>query len=106
MGIGKSAKNSILVKGASYLEMLAKIDGIAFDKTGTITNGTFIVSEINSTNEPLMKSLLYSCEKHLTHPIAKSIVSSFNNEKELDIIDLENKAGYGLSAYYMQEKNQ
>ncbi|MCI5745737.1 MAG: cadmium-translocating P-type ATPase [Erysipelotrichaceae bacterium] len=104
MGIGKSAKNSILVKGASYLEMLAKIDGIAFDKTGTITNGTFIVSEINSTNEPLMKSLLYSCEKHLTHPIAKSIVSSFNNEKELDIIDLENKAGYGLSAYYLQEK--
>lgn len=104
MGIGKSAKNSILVKGASYLEMLAKIDGFAFDKTGTITNGTFIVSEINSTNEPLMKSLLYSCEKHLTHPIAKSIVSSFNNEKELEIINLENKAGYGLSAYYMQEK--
>lgn len=100
MGIGKSAKHSILVKGSSYIEQLSKVDNIAFDKTGTITKGNFKVTQINSTNKELMESLLYSCEKNFTHPIAKSICEALSNANELDVYDIKNIPGYGIKAVY------
>ena len=104
MGIGKSARYSILVKGSSYIETLANIKAIAFDKTGTITKGNFKVTHIQSTDIKLMESLLYSCELNFTHPIATSIVNSLSNAEKLDVYDVKNIPGYGIKALYKSKE--
>ena len=101
MGIGKAAKNQILVKGATYLEMLAECDAILFDKTGTLTKGEFKVSSSYSTDENLMNSLLLSCEKNFSHAIAKSIVNFLLGKTNIVEVDsLVNHPGYGIEAKY------
>lgn len=104
MGIGKAAKSQILVKGASYLEILSDIDAILFDKTGTLTKGEFVVTDVYSINPELMNNLLYSAEKNFTHAIAKSITKHFNNANELEIDDLLNIPGYGVKAKYLEKE--
>ena len=101
VGIGKSAKSGILIKGGSYIEKLDAINAIAFDKTGTLTKGEFYIEEINSSDEKLIKNLLFTLEKNVTHPIGKSIVEHLKNSAvELEITDFKNIPGYGLSAKY------
>ena len=101
MGIGKAAKNQILIKGASYLEVLCNIDTIIFDKTGTLTKGEFSVVKIESEDLKFMKELLYSVEKNFTHAIATSITKSLKDEAyELEITDLINIPGYGVKGNY------
>ena len=100
VGIGKSAKHSILIKGSSYIEDLSKVKAIAFDKTGTITKGNFKVLNIVSNEIELINKLLYSIEKNFTHPIAKSICDHLKDVKEVNVIDLKNKPGYGVIATY------
>ena len=101
MGIGKAAKNQILVKGASYLEILNEIDVILFDKTGTLTKGQFVITEIKSGNIELMKNLLYSVEKNFTHTIATSITNGLKEDSiELELTDLNNLPGLGVKAKY------
>ena len=105
MGIGKAAKNQILVKGASYLEVLSDIDVVLFDKTGTLTKGEFVVTKEESNNLKLMKELLYSIEKNFTHTIAISITRYLEgNTSELEITDLVNLPGYGVKALYDGKK--
>jgi len=56
----KAATSGLLIKGADYLETLAKIKIVAFDKTGTITRGEFIVMDFQSLSEDIsLQSLLY-----------------------------------------------
>lgn len=100
-GIGKCAKNAILVKGSSYLELLANTNSIAFDKTGTLTKGNFKVSEISSNNEKLMNTLLYNFEKNLTHPIAISITNYLKDKVEnIEVSEVINVPGYGMKGTY------
>ena len=105
MGIGKAAKNQILVKGASYLEVLTEIDSVLFDKTGTLTKGEFIVTKEYSINKELMYSLLYSAEKNFSHAIAKSITNYLHDKGTLiSLVDLINIPGYGVKALYNGEE--
>lgn len=105
LGIGKAARNKILVKGASYLEILSNCNAILFDKTGTLTKGEFVINNTVSSDITLMNNLLYSCEKNFTHAIAKSITNSLKEiASEVVVTDLINIPGYGLKAKY-QEKN-
>lgn len=101
MGIGRSAKNAILVKGGSYLEALSNIDAIAFDKTGTLTKGSFEVKEIKGNDEKLLKELLYAFEKNVSHPIGISI-SNYLKDKvdEIKIDNMVNIPGYGMKGLY------
>ena len=100
MGIGKAASNQILIKGASYLEILSEIDTIVFDKTGTLTKGEFRVVDIKGTDILLMKQLLYSVEKNFTHAIALSITNYLSDQDEVKITELTNVLGYGVKAVY------
>lgn len=105
MGIGRCAKNGILVKGSNYLELLSNINHIAFDKTGTLTNGTLKVSKIVSENEELLNFILYNTEKNLTHPISTSITSYLKDkveEKQFD--DVINISGLGVKAKYQEKE--
>lgn len=101
VGIGRAAKNGILIKGGSTLEILAGIKKVVFDKTGTLTTGKFKIQNIHlysniSQNE--VKSILLALEQHSSHPIAKSLTEQLNNEKILakNLISVSEKKGVGL----------
>lgn len=108
-GIGKSSKSGILVKGSDYLDGLKDIGEIIFDKTGTITTGSFSVSEIKSFDKDYSENdiLQYFAmgESFSNHPIAKSILKEIG--KEIDTSKVENYqeiAGKGIQ-YKIDEKD-
>ncbi|MEO8087125.1 MAG: cation-translocating P-type ATPase [Bacteroidota bacterium] len=78
VGIGRAARNGILIKGGSTVEQFSKVKTIVFDKTGTLTTGNFKIKKIETigVTEEEVKILLYAIEQHSSHPIAKSIVKA------------------------------
>lgn len=99
-GIGTCAKQGILVKGATYLDVVAKTRIAAFDKTGTLTEGNFTVCGVrlakhrpHSENELL--SLVAAVESGSSHPIARAFASvPFVHSTE----NVSEYAGQGMSA--------
>lgn len=105
VAIGRLAKNHILVKGSNAIDSLKKINMIAVDKTGTITTGLFAVSKFeNTSNYPdsYLNSLVLSAEQNITHPIAKSLSKYANGSEILEIENLKQIAGVGLTFEYNQ----
>ncbi|MDG2139470.1 MAG: cation-translocating P-type ATPase [Flavobacteriales bacterium] len=103
VGIGRAAKNGILIKGGQTLEKMANINNIAFDKTGTITTGKFRIQQFNviEGDEKEIKNIIYNIEKHSSHPIANSLIDELTNfSSELHITDIKEKNGVGISAKY------
>lgn len=100
-GIGNASRQGILFKGGLAIEALKNIKTIVMDKTGTITEGSFKVKEIQPAEKYSAKELLAFCasaEKFSTHPIANSIVNEARN-KQIELEQsTENKeiAGEGL----------
>lgn len=108
-GIGKASRKGILVKGSDYLDNLKDIDEIIFDKTGTITTGEFVISEINSLNNKLSeKEILYYFalgESYSNHPIAKSILKEIDYELDLnEVKNFEEIAGKGIKYNYKNKE--
>jgi Cd2+/Zn2+-exporting ATPase len=98
-GIGVSAKNGILFKGSSFLNILSDVKLIAIDKTGTLTHGSFFVQEYTSDE---VLQLIASIEKYSNHPIATAIVE-FNKLPLLDVSNVTELPGYGIQADYNGE---
>jgi Cu+-exporting ATPase len=101
VGVGKGAKEGILIKDAATLETLHKADVIVVDKTGTITKGKPEFTKIDvlgNINEKDAISLLATLESKSEHPIAHAIVAyaKQNNIKERDISNFESIKGKGL----------
>ena len=82
-GIGSLSRKSIFVKGGNSIEALTDIDGVAFDKTGTVTKGEFTIAEVKEIRAEKEKILEIASvgEIYSTHPIGKAIVKSFKSEK-------------------------
>ena len=103
VGNGVGAKNGILFKNATSLETTGKVSYVLLDKTGTITNGTPIVTDIipseNYTENDLL-SYASSLESKSEHPLAKAVVqkASDSNIKTLDTTDFKSLTGNGVSA--------
>ncbi|ESQ54202.1 hypothetical protein EUTSA_v10024341mg [Eutrema salsugineum] len=100
----KAATSGLLIKGADYLETLAKIKTVAFDKTGTITRGEFIVMDFKSLSRDIsLHSLLYwvsSAESKSSHPMASALVDYAKSvsvqPKPEAVEDYQNFPGEGI----------
>ena len=96
-GIGACAKKGVLVKGATYLDELARAEIFALDKTGTLTQGDFeilSVSTTNGVNEKYLLGLIAGVENGSNHPLAKA----FEKIEQISVENIEERAGLGLTA--------
>ncbi|AQL56641.1 heavy metal translocating P-type ATPase [Abyssicoccus albus] len=98
VGTGKAAEAGILFKGGEHLENLHSIDTIVLDKTGTITNGKPVVTNLDIDHNTLQ--LVASAENHSEHPLAKAIVEEAKRlDLELvEVNDFESVTGKGIQA--------
>ena len=100
-GIGGAGSQGILIKGANLMETLSRVSVAAFDKTGTITEGRFAVTEIlpsGMTEGELLEAAAYA-EAHSPHPISRSIREAYGKEPDLArITDVREISGAGVSA--------
>ena len=97
-GIGRASKSGILIKGSNYLDMLTKLNTIAFDKTGTITTGEFEIVDIISKDEYSKQQILHFArlgEQYSLHPLAKAILNG-NTEKLETVDDYKEIVGKGI----------
>ena len=101
-GIGGASRQGILVKGANYLDVLAKVDTVVFDKTGTLTHGQFAVEAVHpdTCDEHQLLHLAAHVEHFSTHPIGAALRDAFPDEATdgCQVNDVEEVAGEGIRA--------
>ncbi|MBQ7936469.1 MAG: cadmium-translocating P-type ATPase, partial [Clostridia bacterium] len=100
-GIGGASRKGILIKGANYLEALAKVKTAVFDKTGTLTKGTFKVAAVcpQSLSEEELLTLAAYGECYSNHPIAQSILEAYGKPVDQSRIEkAEELSGKGIHA--------
>ena len=101
-GVGGASRRGILVKGATYLDVLARVRTVVFDKTGTLTHGTFRVTSVRPRNGmPAHELLRYAAlaEAHSNHPIAASIRAAYEGAPAgSDLEGYREIAGQGVTA--------
>ena len=109
-GIGGASRRGILVKGANYLDTLAKVRTVVFDKTGTLTHGVFAVDVVHpNIPSPLnehpidaheLLHLAAHVEHYSTHPIAQALRDAYPEEEHdgCVITNVEEVAGEGIRA--------
>lgn len=101
-GIGAASNIGVLVKGSNYLEQMAHLDTVVSDKTGTLTEGVFHVTQVVPADGVSEEAVLRNAaivESLSTHPIAKSIQAAYTEPLELGLArDARNVSGQGLIA--------
>ena len=100
-GVGGASRRGVLIKGANYLEQLAKTDIAVFDKTGTLTRGTFEVTAIhpNQITEEELLELAALAESYSDHPISASLRTAWNRVLDKNrVTDVQEIAGRGIHA--------
>ena len=99
-GIGAASHNGILFKGANYLDLIAKVNTVVIDKTGTLTEGVFQVQKIRSIYPEKEKMIEFAAalESKSNHPIAKAILEYFTDiiPSDYNIAKVEEIAGHGM----------
>ncbi|MDR3269395.1 MAG: cadmium-translocating P-type ATPase [Tannerella sp.] len=98
VGMGRAARNGILIKGVQALEACTKIKLVAFDKTGTLTTGVPTICAFGSLedNDEELKSIAVSLEKYSSHPIANGITKAWKEAVPLEITDVKEIRGKGI----------
>ncbi len=101
-GIGGASRSGILIKGANYMETLAKVGTVVFDKTGTLTKGQFAVETVHpeKCGERQLLHLAAHVERFSTHPIAAALRNAFPEEATdgCKVSGVEEIAGHGIKA--------
>ncbi len=81
VGMGRAARNGILIKGGDTLQKFTNLKHILFDKTGTLTTGKLKIGNIqildSRMSENSFKEMILGLEQHSSHPIAKSFVDQW-----------------------------
>tara|TARA_R110002094_G_scaffold201168_1_gene172711 strand:- start:364 stop:1764 length:1401 start_codon:yes stop_codon:yes gene_type:complete len=104
VGIGKGAENNILIKDAESLELGHKVNAIILDKTGTITEGKPLVTDVlwkdKLENQNQYKQILLAIETQSEHPLAEAVVNHLKEEniEQAEITSFESITGKGVKA--------
>lgn len=101
-GIGAASKNGILFKGSNFLDVMATVQNVVMDKTGTMTEGVFKVQEVvfeSDFNTEDMLQMINSLESQSTHPVATAIHQFVGKiDSTIELKDVEEITGHGLKA--------
>ena len=102
-GIGGASRQGILIKGANYMDVLAKVSTVVFDKTGTLTHGQFAVEAVHpdQCDERELLHLAAHVEHFSTHPIGQALRDAFPDEATdgCEVSEVEEVAGQGIRAH-------
>lgn len=105
VGIGKGAEKGILIKDAESLELAKKVDAVVLDKTGTITEGKPVVTDVYWLGgDDSKKDVLYSLEKQSEHPLADAVTNYLAGIVSLPILEFESITGKGVIGLVNGEK--
>jgi Cu2+-exporting ATPase len=106
VGIGKGAENGILIKDAESLELTHKVNAIVLDKTGTISEGKPVVTDlawnIPATEQAELQQILFTIESLSEHPLADAVVAYLNTgaAERITLDYFESITGRGVKAQY------
>lgn len=100
-GLGGASSAGILIKGSNYIETLSKVKTVAFDKTGTVTKGNFVVTAVHHSrmaDEELLRLAAYA-ESYSTHPISLSLRQAYGKAIDRNRVrDVKEISGHGVTA--------
>jgi P-type Cu2+ transporter len=106
VGVGRAAENGILIKDAEGLELAHNIAAIVLDKTGTITEGKPVVTDLvwsaARTNQALATQILHALESQSEHPLARAVTAYMAAEAfpKLTLQKFESITGQGAKAEF------
>jgi Cu+-exporting ATPase len=103
VGLGRAAKNGILIKGGDTIESVTKAKYVVFDKTGTLTTGKFKVNNIkieDSADIEQIRGIIIAIEERSSHPIARSLVAELKELQQQKVIlrSVTEEKGLGMRA--------
>ena len=102
VGVGRGAENNILIKDAESLELGYQVNAVVLDKTGTITEGKPVVTDMRWANEaqaPQWKSVLLALESRSEHPLAEAVVARLREEvRPASLSSFNSLTGRGVQA--------
>ncbi len=101
-GIGAASRNGILFKGSNFLDIIANVQNVVMDKTGTMTEGVFKVQEVvlnPKFNQADIMAMVNALESQSTHPVASAIHEYVGNvDTSIKLDKVEEISGHGLVA--------
>jgi len=99
-GLGRMAKNGILIRGGSTIDGFSAIKTIVFDKTGTLTTGKFAVKAVQTFGLPEneLSGIIHTLEKHSSHPIAQALTRHFEAGNGPELLNVVEEKGLGIRA--------
>ncbi|QDK80437.1 copper-translocating P-type ATPase [Spirosoma sp. KCTC 42546] len=107
VGIGKGAEHNILIKDAESLEVAHRVNALILDKTGTITEGKPVVTDLYWTASedelPMLQRVLYTLESLSEHPLAEAVTLKLTDTKSVLVDSFESVTGRGVKAHYQSE---
>jgi Cu+-exporting ATPase len=103
VGLGRAAKNGILIKGGDTIEAVANTKYVVFDKTGTLTTGKFSIHDIkveNGADLEQIRGIIVAIEERSNHPIAKSLIEGLKTlpQSKLILRSATEEKGLGMRA--------
>ncbi|MCW3461885.1 heavy metal translocating P-type ATPase [Chitinophaga nivalis] len=101
VGLGRAAKNGILIKGGHTLELFKDIRQVVFDKTGTLTTGKLQMGayQFFDMTDEAFRQIVYSLEKYSSHPIARAIAGLWKGAGEVPLQQVREHKGLGMRAH-------
>jgi len=103
VGLGRAAKNGILIKGGDTVEAVTKAKFVVFDKTGTLTTGKFSINDIKIEKDAdieIVRGVIIAIEERSNHPIARSLVNGLKHLPQQKVIlkTIAEEKGLGMRA--------
>lgn len=112
VGIGRGAQNGILIKDAGSLETAKNVNAVVLDKTGTVTEGKPVITDVlwadhvpDKELERMYPAIIYSLEKQSEHPLAEAVCTFFGTGKQVfPVVDYRSITGMGAEGTIRGEK--